>query len=89
MKRKLLTTILGTVVLVTILSFAFGQSVIVKGAKMPPGIDPRRWKPLWEEFGIVFDYEGGRAKGQFLIRVDGVWRPFYVAPGPAEFHRVQ
>jgi len=88
MKRKLLTVIAGTVIAGTALYFAFGQSAIVKGARIPPGIDPKRWKPLGEEFGVVFDDEGSRAKGQFVIRVDGVWRPFYVAPGPAEFHQV-
>ena len=75
MQTKLKKIAGGIVVGLMAFSLAFGQHLTVKGAKLPPGVDPSKWKALGDEFGVVFQAEGGGARGQFMIRVDGVWQP--------------
>jgi hypothetical protein len=80
MKTKLMTIACGSVVAVMAFSLAFGQHVTINSAKIPPGVDPSRWKALGDDFGVVFQVEGGGVTGKFMIRVDGVWRPLSVGP---------
>lgn len=68
MDRKVLAAVLGS----------------LRECKVPPGVNPRRWKPLGEDFGVAYDCADGKAMGQFLMCVDGQWRPFHVQCRPDE-----
>ena len=80
MKTKLTPIVCALVVGFTALSLAFGQHAAVKGAKLPPGVHPSRWKALGDDFGVEFQVEGGAIRGQFMIRVDGFWQPLLLGP---------